>query len=125
VQRRLAQILGSLIGFVALIGLISSDSRLYGLINADIAMDVMRIALAAALVYIGFARTSAHTMHSILAGTGTVYVALAILGIVQPELWGILPAGLTGFDNIVHAIAGTAVLAAAFMPHARNSSAHA
>ncbi|HEY5806045.1 MAG TPA: hypothetical protein VIS56_01500 [Candidatus Saccharimonadales bacterium] len=112
-QKRLAQILGVIAALLALLGFFVTDGHLFKLMNADTALDILRVPLALALLYAGFSSNNANTIRDILMFTGVAYVTIAILGLLNSELWGLAPSGLTGFDVIFHLLAGILAIATA------------
>jgi hypothetical protein len=109
-QRTLAQTLGIIVAVLAVMGLAVTDGHLFGLMNADLALDIARFGLAGALLYYGFARSN-DSARGILMFTAILYIGLGLLGLVNSTLWGLLPNGLTGFDIAFHLVTG--ILAAA------------
>jgi hypothetical protein len=124
-QKHLAQIFGILVAGLALLGFFVEDGHLFGLMNANILLDVLRVGLAAVLLYAGFGRASAETIRSALMFTSLLYVGLAVLGLISSTLWGLLPAGLTSFDIAFHLLAGIVAGVAATAPNSNRSAAHA
>ena len=112
-QKSLAQIYGVIAAFLALFGLFTVEGHLFRLLNVDTALNVLRVVLAAALLYAGFVTKNDKTIRDILMFTGVVYVTLAVLGLFNSVLWDLLPTGLTGFDVIVHLLAGALAIAVA------------
>lgn len=102
---------------LALIGL-TMNGHWLGLMNVDAAMDVLRVALAAVGLYIGFVSRSLSQARSYLMTVAGLYIGMAVLGLLSPTLFGLLPAGLTGFDIVFHLVTG--VLAAWGASHAEN-----
>ena len=100
--RLLAQILGIVVGSLAIIGLLAGDRHLFELMNVDVALDLLRFPIAAALLYAGFWATSNLTINNIVLGVGLLYVVIGLLGMSSPQLFGLLPHGLTGFDVTFH-----------------------
>lgn len=120
-QKRLVQILAVLVTALAVGGFMVEDDHLLGLTNADMAMDITRLSLAAILLFVGFGKSSASTVRGALVLFGMLYVGLAVLGLLDSELWGLLPTGLTGFDIVFHLAAGIVALGAAFMNNSDRS----
>jgi hypothetical protein len=110
-QRQTTKVYGVLIGLLAIGGFFIKDGHLLGLMNADTALDWLRVVLALLLLYIGFKPGSASAIRGILVFTGVLYVGMALLGLIDSKLWGLLPNGLTGFDIVFHLITGVAALA--------------
>ncbi|HYH75205.1 MAG TPA: hypothetical protein VD735_04565 [Candidatus Saccharimonadales bacterium] len=125
-QKRLAQMFGILVAVLAVLGFFVEDGHLFGLMNANIVLDVLRVGLAGALLYAGFGRASDSFVHNVLAFTGVLYIGMAVLGLINSTLWGLLPSGLTGFDIIFHLGAGALATYAAFAARShRSAGAHA
>jgi hypothetical protein len=123
-HKRLAITYGVLIGTLGLLGLFVSG-HLFAITNSDLALDLVRIALAGTLLYVGFQDTD-RAARAILGVVGVMYVGMGLIGLASPTLGGILPSGLTGFDIAFHLITGAVAGAAALMAHPnRHSAAHA
>ena len=117
-QKQTAKMYAILIALLAIGGLFIKDGHLFGLTNADTALDWTRVALAALLLYAGFKSKNAGFVRGSLMFVGVMYVGLAVLGLMDSELWGLLPNGLTGFDIVFHAVTGVAAIGVAM----RNNS---
>jgi hypothetical protein len=102
---KLAQIYGVVIGALAILGLFT-EGHLLNLMNVDAALDGLRVVLGAALLYIGFGSKNNRQATIALLVVGVVYILTAILGLIDPKLFGMLPSGLTGFDIAFHLITG-------------------
>jgi hypothetical protein len=110
-QRQTVKVYGVLIALLAGGGFFIKDGHLLGLMNADTALDWLRVVLALSLLYIGFKPGSAGAIRGILVFTGILYIGMALLGLIDSKLWGMLPNGLTGFDIAFHLITGVVALA--------------
>lgn len=104
--KRLAQILGIITAILVLGGLFMERGHFLGLMNVNIALDLFRIPIAAALLYAGYVTDNSSIIRNILGIVGVVYVLIAILGIINSKVWGLLPDGLTGFDEFFHLFTG-------------------
>lgn len=102
---QLTKVFGVVLAVLALIGF-TRDGHWLGLMNVDAVMDMLRVVLAAAGLYIGFVSRSFGQARSYLTTVGVLFIAMAVLGLVSPTLFGLLPAGLTGFDIVFHLAAG-------------------
>jgi hypothetical protein len=123
-QKQLAKSFGILIAILAVGGLFVEDGHLFGFMNANLALDALRIVLAAALLYVGFGSASARAVRGVLGFTGILYLGMAVLGLADSTLWGLLPSGLTGFDIAFHLLAGAVATFAAYAPSADSSVTH-
>ena len=108
---RMVKIYAVLIAMLAVLGLFVSG-HLFGIINTDPAIDALRVVLAAILLYVGFATRDNNLAHAALLGVGILYVGMALIGLVNPTLGGLLPSGLTGFDVAFHLVIGVVATAA-------------
>jgi hypothetical protein len=115
---QLAKIYAVLVGALALLGLFVSG-HLFQLMNSDILIDVLRVALAGFLVYVGFIARNERMAATALTVVGALYIVMALGGLFSPTLGGLLPSGLTGFDIAFHLVTGL-VAAGAAMRHADN-----
>lgn len=104
--RRTAQILGIAVGLLAIMGLFVEGQHLFGFINVDPALDIIRIPVAAALLYAGFGTDNARTLHAVLAAVGILYVGMGVIGLFDRTLAGLAPNGLTAFDIVFHLVSG-------------------
>lgn len=104
-ELQLSRIYGIVIGALALIGLFVSG-HLFQIMNTDIAIDILRVVLAAYLLYAGFIAKSESMARSALLFTGILYIALGLIGLVSSTIGGLLPSGLTGFDIVFHLATG-------------------
>lgn len=118
-----AKVLGVIIGGLALVGLFRNGHWL-GLMNVDVALDLLRIVLAGTLLYVGFSRASEESAASVVMTVGGLYVGMAILGLLSRELFGLLPSGLTNFDLAFHALTGVAAVAIASRVGMHTGSPH-
>lgn len=101
-----AKVFGVIVAALALIGLFIEGRHFLGLMNVDFALDMARVILAAALLYVGFAQNPTTSAGRVLAVFGVIYIALAFVGMVDSDVGGILPTGLNAFDNGFHLITG-------------------
>ena len=108
---QLTRIYAVLVGALAVIGIFTGD-RIFDLMNSDVAIDLIRVILAAYLIYAGFVSRTPSAINGVLLLTGLVYVGAGILGLLDSELWGLLPSGLTGFDIGFHLLTGIIALIA-------------
>ena len=122
--KRYAQIIGTLVFAAGLIGLLSGEGQLMGIINIDLAFDVIRLLVGAVLLYAGFGNADARTTRTIVGVVGGMYVVMGIVGLFSPEMLGLLPNDLTGFDVAFHLLGGALGLALAATRENTNQMAH-
>lgn len=111
-----AQILGALIGVLAVVGFFLEGSLLFELINVELALDITRAVLAVALLAVGLGRFSDTVVRSVMGFVGGVFAAIGVVALFDPALFGILSIGMTGFDIGLHLVVGVAALALAVVP---------
>lgn len=114
-QKRMAQMFAVVVAFLGIAGLFVEDGHLFNLMNANIVLDILRLGLAGVLIYAGFFTNSARAIRTALMVFAMLYLGLAVAGLIDSEVWGLLPSGLTGFDIIFHLMGGAVGLAAAMM----------
>lgn len=102
---RVAKMYTVLIGTLGVVGLFVSG-HLFQIMNVDVALDVTRLVLAALLIYAAFVARSERLSGTMLMMVGWLYIAMAVAGLFNPTLGGLLPSGLTGFDIAFHLAAG-------------------
>jgi hypothetical protein len=111
-----ARILGIIVALLAVIGFFVEGEHLAGLANVDLTLDIVRVVIAVALLWVGFGRSSASALRAVLAIVGIMYVLMALLAFADDTLFGLLPTGFTGFDIGFHLVAGIVAVIAAFLP---------
>jgi hypothetical protein len=115
----LAKVYAVLIGAIGIIGLFVSG-HLFQIMNTDIAIDILRIVLAAYLGYAAFiAKNERMTTNGLLV-VGVLYIVMAVWALFSSTLSGILPSGMTGFDVVFHLLTGAVATAAGM----RRNEAH-
>lgn len=97
---KLALYTGALVAGLGVVGLISGDGRMAGVMNIDLMLDGARVALGALLIYASM--KSANTARTAFMAFGAAYIGMFILGLLSPTLFGLLPGGLGLVDNILH-----------------------
>lgn len=117
--RTVARILGIVVALLAIAGFFVEGDHLLGLMNVDLTLDLLRVVIAAALLYVGFGRASASAVRTVIIVVGAMYVLMGLLAFADPTLFGLLPTGFTGFDIGFHLIVGLGALVLAFLPASR------
>lgn len=113
-----ARVLGIVVAVLAVAGFFVEGEHLAGLMNVDIALDVVRVVIAVALLWVGFSSAPARAARLVVGIVGAMYVLMGLLAFLDPTLFGMLPTGFTGFDIGFHLIVGIAALVIALMPAA-------
>ena len=109
--RQYAQVIGVVIIVIGVVGLVLGDQLLLGLLNIDIVEDIVHLVTGGLMAYVGFARADPGLLRNVVGGLGVVYLLVALLGFVVPNLFGLLPHGYTIADNLLHLALGAAGIA--------------
>ena len=106
--------MGVVVALLAIAGLFAEGEHMLGIMNVDLALDVVRIVLAIALLVVGFARVSRGALNAVLVLFGASYLVLGVIGMIDREAFGLLPTGLTTFDLVFHLVVGVAAFVVMF-----------
>ncbi|MFB2580497.1 hypothetical protein ACEXQD_04540 [Herbiconiux sp. P15] len=112
--KTIARILGIVVAVLAVVGLFVEGRHLAGFANVDLPLDISRLVIAAALLWVGFGRIGRGALAAVLALVGIGYVLMGVVALIDRELLGVLPTGFTGVDVVFHILAGFLALIAAF-----------
>jgi hypothetical protein len=114
--RIIARVLGIVVAVLAVAGFFVEGDHLLGIMNVDLALDLVRVVIAAALLYVGFGPAPLSAVRTVLIVVGALYVVMGLLAFADPTLFGLLPTGFTGFDIGFHLVVGLGALIVAFVP---------
>jgi hypothetical protein len=119
-----AQIVGVILLLLGIVGLIMGDPAdgLFGILNIDIAEDIIHLVVGAVLAYIGFANVDASTVRTVVGAIGVILLLTGIVGFLDARLFGLLQHPYRVTDNIVHLLLGLAGVAAAYLVPADRST---
>ncbi|MDB5185657.1 MAG: hypothetical protein JWL85_180 [Candidatus Saccharibacteria bacterium] len=123
-QRTTAKVFGFLLLGLGIVGLIVGDGRLFNLINIDISLDIARLGLAALLLYAAYGARDEGFVRTSLIVFSVMYLGLALLGTISPDLFRLAPNQLTNFDKLYHLIGGI-VAGVVAVQHERRAVGHA
>lgn len=112
--RAYAQSMGIAIISIGIVGLLLGERPLLNLLNIDIMEDMVHILTGGLMAYVGFANRDLDLVKSVVGGIGMAYLLIGVLGFNTPTLFGMLPHGYSGFDNIIHLGLGATSMAAAW-----------
>ena len=100
--RSYAKVVGVVIVLIGIGGLVLGEQSLFGVLNIDIAEDVIHLVTGGLMAAVGF-RGSDSAVRTVVGGLGVVYLLVAVLGFFVPDLFGLLPHEYeTVFDNLIH-----------------------
>jgi len=111
-----ARILGLVGAVIGIVGLFFEGSHLLGALNVDLALDIARIVLAAALIAVGYLRVPRIALRAVLLVFGAGSLVVGCVGVADATLAGALPTGLTGLDIGFLLFSGMWAVLAGFMP---------
>jgi hypothetical protein len=112
--RRYAQILGVVLILVGLVGLALGNQVWGGILNVDIAEDIVHLITGGLLAFVGFGRTDLSVTRNVVGVLGIIYLLVGVVGFVAPTMSGLIPHGYTAFDNLLHVVLGGLSLAVAW-----------
>ncbi len=112
--RTYAKVVGVVIVLIGVGGLVLGEKSLLGVLNIDIAEDIVHLVTGGLMAFIGF-RGSDSAVRSVVGGLGVVYLLVGVLGIFVPDLFGLLPHEYeTVLDNLIHLTLGVLGVAIGF-----------
>ncbi len=85
-----------------------------GILNVDIAEDIVHVITGGVLAYVGFGPTELSVTRSAVGSLGIIYLMVGVLGFASPTMFGLVPHGYTAFDNLLHFFLGSLSLAVAW-----------
>ncbi len=121
--RLYAQVTGVVLLLLGIVGLFAGG-RLFGILNIELAEDIIHLLAAAVALYAGFGeRVSIGPARAYARIFGAIYLLLGILGFIVPNLFGLLgDRGYTIYDNIVHLALGAIGLFVGFAAGSRGTT---
>ena len=100
--RQYARVVGVTIVLIGVGGVLLGEKSLFGILNIDIAEDVIHLVTGGLMAGVGF-RGSDRAVRSVVGGLGVVYLLVGVLGFFVPDLFGLLPHEYhTVLDNLIH-----------------------
>ena len=106
IVRLYAKVVGASVILIGLVGLVLGDKSLFGVLNIDIAEDVIHLLTGGLLLYAGFARDLRVT-RAIVGGIGIAYLVIGLVSFAKPMLFGLIPSGYEiVLDNLIHLTLG-------------------
>ena len=88
--RMYAKVVGVVIVLIGVGGLILGEKSLLGVLNIDIAEDIVHLVTGGLMAAVGF-RGSDSAVRSVVGGLGIVYLLVGVLGIFVPDMFGGCP----------------------------------
>ena len=88
--RTYAKVMGVVIVLIGVGGVVLGEKSLLGVLNIDIAEDFVHLVTGGLMAVVGF-RGSDSAVRSVVGGLGIVYLLVGVLGIMVPDMFGLLP----------------------------------
>ncbi len=112
--RMYAEVVGVVIVLIGVGGLALGEKSLLGVLNIDIAEDIVHLVTGGLMAVVGF-RGSDSAVRSVVGGLGIVYLLVGVLGFIVPDMFGLLPSEYeTVLDNLIHLTLGALGIAVGF-----------
>lgn len=111
--RQYAAIMGAVVLLLGTGGLPEGNRQLGGFLPLDLAEDLIHLAAGILLLYAGFGQRGISFVRTVLLMVGVAYVLLGLLGLIVPDLFGLLPHEYSMVDNLTHLAIGAANLVVA------------
>lgn len=120
--RTYAKIVGVVVILIGVGGLLLGEKSLLGVLNIDIAEDVVHLLSGGLMAAVGF-RGSESAVRTVVGGVGIVYLLVGVLGILVPDMFGLLPHEYeTVLDNLIHLALGGLGIGVGFFLGGRSES---
>ena len=104
--RTYAKVVGVVVILIGIGGLVLGEKSLLGVLNIDIAEDIVHLLSGGLMAAVGF-RGSDSAVRTVVGGVGVVYLLVGVLGFFVPDMFGLLPNELeTVLDNLIHLTLG-------------------
>jgi len=101
--RLYAQTVGLSIVLIGVVGALAGNDPILGVLNVDRGEDAIHLLSGGLLALTGFLARDLRVVRAVVAGLGVVYLAVGVLGIFEPRMFGLIPHGYdTVLDNLIH-----------------------
>jgi hypothetical protein len=106
VARVYATVTGATVVLIGIVGLLLGNESLFGVLNIDLAEDVIHLLSGGALLAAGLLAQE-RIVRMVVGVIGVVYLAVGLLAFAQPRMFGLIPHGYeTVLDNLIHLTLG-------------------
>ena len=120
--RTYAKVVGVVVILIGIGGLVLGEKSLLGVLNIDIAEDIVHLLSGGLMAAVGF-RGSDSAVRSVVGGVGVVYLLVGVLGFFVPDMFGLLPHEYeTVLDNLIHLPLGVLGIGVGFFLGDRSGS---
>ncbi len=120
--RTYAKVVGVVVILIGIVGLVLGEKSLLGVLNIDIAEDIVHLLSGGLMAAVGF-RGSDSAARTVVGGVGVVYLLVGVLGFFVPDMFGLLPHEYeTVLDNLIHLTLGVLGIGVGFFLGDRSGS---
>ncbi len=120
--RAYGKVVGTTVVLIGILGLVLGQRSLLGVLNIDIAEDVIHLVTGGLLVYVGFAKRDSSLARAMVGGIGAVYLLVGLISFAEPNLLGLFPSKFSVLDNLIHLTLGILAIAVAWLHPRRAQS---
>jgi hypothetical protein len=115
-----AIVLMLLLAVLGITGLFIEGDWLLGVMNVDLPIDLLRLAVVIAVLVPLLRKDAAEgALRAILVGVGALYLVMGLVALGDPTFGGIAPTGFTRFDIVLHLMLGAVLLAVGLVRRSR------
>ena len=120
--REYGKVVGATVLLIGVVGLVLGQRSLFGVLNIDIAEDVIHLVTGGLLVYVGFGKRDSSVARAVVGGIGVVYLLVGAYSFADPNPFGLFPSEYSVLDNLIHLTLGILAIAVAWVLPARQPS---
>ena len=113
--REYGKIAGVSVILIGIVGLLLGQKSLFGVLNIDIAEDVIHLVTGGLLAYVGFAKPDSGLARAVVGGIGVVYLLVGAISFAEPNPLGLFPSEYSVLDNLIHLTLGVLAVAVAWL----------
>jgi preprotein translocase subunit Sss1 len=113
VVRTYARVAGTTLLLLGIAGLLADSQPLLGVLNVDPGENIIHLLTGTLLAYEGFLQRDEMEARIVVFALGLFYLLVGLIGFVVPNLFGLLPSGLSIIDDLIHLTLGASGVAAA------------
>lgn len=110
--RTYARVAGTTLLLLGIAGLLADSQPLLGVLNVDPGENIIHLLTGTLLAYEGFLQRDEMEARIVVFALGLSYLLVGLIGFVVPNLFGLLPSGLSIIDDLIHLTLGASGVAA-------------
>ncbi len=120
--REYGKVVGVTVVVIGVLGLLLGQRSLFGVLNIDVAEDLIHLATGGLLAYVGFSKRDNAAARSIVGGIGVVYLLVGAISFAEPNPLGLFPSEYSALDNAIHLTLGVLAIAVAWVLPSRGKA---